>query len=330
MTDTISLKRIVDGEFAPQYWTMNGGDFAAMLAAVKALPFRKWQDGDRAWLVKFDGVTALRDAGYHITRNADVRIDLVLGSESIEQLETGSNVEIRLNYRKVGDGDNWSQMSKLKMSLHFEFTADEIAKLAAEEAADEITQKNISKRNMAQYCQESAIRKLSNRAIRDLEEQARAIYAQQRGKRTKEDHEAAIKSVWQFIETRNVAAPVEQPQQAEDHGSSSAAVVRKPRTKKALSPELVALMLPEGQTVRLVRGQLKIVERNEMTKQKEQLKTDANFYASIQLAIRTHARVFERRTSLTQPQVGEREPAMLESLTAEKQAMYVRGKACFR
>ena len=46
---------------------------------------------------------------------------------------------------------------------------------------------------------------------------------------------------------------------AEDQGSSSAAKFPKSRKAKALSPDLAALQLPEGMTVRNVGGMLKVV-----------------------------------------------------------------------
>lgn len=202
--DSITLKRNVEGEFAPQYWTMSGGEFYTMLDAVKALSFRKWQDSERVWLVKFDGIATLREVGYTVTRNADIHVELRHGAESVEKLEHGANAEIVLNYRiGVSNREEWAispvLLPEFHVMLHFDFAPEEIATLVEEERADEITQKHISEKNMDSFCHDSAIFKLTIRALHELDEKAVACYVEHRGKRTKEEHKAAVQKVWDFI-----------------------------------------------------------------------------------------------------------------------------------
>lgn len=204
--NTISLKRNVEGEFGPQYWTVSGGDFDSMLDAVKSLPFRKWQgNSDKAWLVRFDGIKALREAGYIVTRNADVRVELRRGSESVERLESGSNVEIVLNYRTFAtDREEFAifptMTPKFTTTLHFDFDPAEIAKLADEERADEITKKHISEKYMDKFCHDSAIYRLTIHALRELDKKANACYKEHIGKRSKDEYKSAIQATWDFVQ----------------------------------------------------------------------------------------------------------------------------------
>ena len=71
----MTLKRMVEGEYAPRYYTMTGRSFEEMLAMVKALPSRKYEDYPlKAWLIRQEGIKVLRELGLTIEQDADVRL----------------------------------------------------------------------------------------------------------------------------------------------------------------------------------------------------------------------------------------------------------------
>lgn len=69
-------------------------------------------------------------------------------------------------------------------------------------------------------------------------------------------------------------------------------------------------------------------QKKKKVQSEEDRKKDYNFFAMCQITIRQNARVFERKTNLTQAQVDEREAGYLdEELSEEQKAQYARGKA---
>lgn len=202
MNNQITLMRKVEGEFAPQYWTMTGKEFDAMLNAVKALPFRQWQASEKAWLVRMEGIKALREAGYTIDRESDVRVELYNGQQSITKHDTSADVEIILNYRRA-DGE-WAVVSTVRphfvKTVHLDFAPEAIDEIAQQVIADEITQRTISEKNRASYGHDTAILNLTIRKVHELSAEAQACYKENRKMRTADDHKAAVQAAWNLIE----------------------------------------------------------------------------------------------------------------------------------
>jgi hypothetical protein len=82
--DIILLKHVIPDEYCPRYYEMSGGTFESMLAVIKTLPFRKFEERTvesglyprKQWIVRGEGLKALRELGYTITQESDIRIDM--------------------------------------------------------------------------------------------------------------------------------------------------------------------------------------------------------------------------------------------------------------
>lgn len=74
MSDEITLYRNIDGEYLYRFFTVQGGDFQTLLAAVKSLPFRKFNDSLRAWCVRKDGIEALKAQGFEVKPFRTIRV----------------------------------------------------------------------------------------------------------------------------------------------------------------------------------------------------------------------------------------------------------------
>lgn len=61
MTDQITLRRRVTGEYCERIYTLTGAPFGELLAAVKALPYQSWNQDHKSWYVKKDGLAILRE-----------------------------------------------------------------------------------------------------------------------------------------------------------------------------------------------------------------------------------------------------------------------------
>lgn len=201
MEDTITLKRTVEGEFAPQYWTMSGGEFDAMLEAVKNLPRaeRTFVSLEKAWSVKYTGIQALRNAGYTVKKEADVRVSFRNEQESVVACDAGADVTVIMDYRRPKG--NWSSdiySHHFEKTIHFDFPLDAIATASAEVRANDLTQKFISEKYMDAHCHNSAIRTLAWRAVMELHHKAQARYMEliKPGKRTEAEFVAAVETVW--------------------------------------------------------------------------------------------------------------------------------------
>jgi hypothetical protein len=198
MNNQLKLKRVVNGEYCPQYWTMSGGEFDAMLTAVKGLAFRQWQDSEKVWLVRMDGVKALRETGYTVEKDQDVRVELLHGQQSLVDCGDHVEAEIVLNYRRASGDWAVTPVATPTFSniVSFTFEAEQINLVARE--IRESTETYIS--DMDSYARRGAILRLTNEALRELDRAAVARYKQVIGKRSAEEYKAAIKAVWQAME----------------------------------------------------------------------------------------------------------------------------------
>lgn len=204
MSDHITLKRTVTGEFGPQYWMMTGGGFDAMLTAVKSLPYRVWIDTERVWHVKMDGINTFRQQGYTIEQEPDVCI-VPPEQHHITKHHTSADVEIVMNYRN--SRGSWvhsfvNSTPRFTKTMHFDFTPEQIAEVAQQVREDESVQKHISEHRLDQYCHDSAILTLTIRAVYELDKRVRECYKQNKGKRTAEDYKIALQSVWDMIDSQ--------------------------------------------------------------------------------------------------------------------------------
>lgn len=201
--DRIILKRTVIGEFAPQYWILTGGEFGEMLSAVKALPFRQYDERERVWAVKYDGIQKLREGGLTVSRNPDVRVLVLDQHHDIQKLENGADVQVTLDYRVPGNRENWGVIPEARphfaILLHFDFEPAQIEEIAAQVATDEIVQKTISEKNRPSFCHDSAILTLVMRQVEKLSAQAQECYKEHRGKRSLDEHHAAVEAAWKAV-----------------------------------------------------------------------------------------------------------------------------------
>lgn len=66
MSDEITLYRNVSNEYCYRFFTLRGGDFQTLLAAVKNLSFRKFDETLRAWNVRKEGIETLKAQGFEV------------------------------------------------------------------------------------------------------------------------------------------------------------------------------------------------------------------------------------------------------------------------
>lgn len=73
--DAHFLKRVIQGEFAPRFYTLTGGSFDEMRLAVKALDYWRADHTSHGffWVVNAQGIKALRVAGYSAVQEPDIR-----------------------------------------------------------------------------------------------------------------------------------------------------------------------------------------------------------------------------------------------------------------
>lgn len=202
MNEALKLKRVVTGEFAPQYWTVSGKSFDEMLDAVKALPYRQWQGRENAWQVKGDGIIALQQSGLKVIRDADVRVELENDQQSLTFNDTSVDAEIVLNYRRASGewAVNSQTEARFQKTITFTFTPEEIAPIEHEIEQEQRERGIISERNLTAYAHKGALLKLTMHAIRELDAKAAATYKSLRGKSTKDKVTSAIEAAWKQVQ----------------------------------------------------------------------------------------------------------------------------------
>jgi len=96
-TDTITLKRKFNDEPSPRYYSLTGGEFAAMKDTVKAAGGTFETTPLKVWKVKKDAVAALKEAGYTITLLPFLRM-VSFNERNISDSPEGTMVKIAFEY----------------------------------------------------------------------------------------------------------------------------------------------------------------------------------------------------------------------------------------
>lgn len=198
----IVLKRSITGEYTPRYYIMTGGDFDAMLDAVKALSFRRFLDTEKAWQIKGDGIEALRKAGYTVTKEPDVKVELADVDRPVRISGNSAEVDIILNYRL--DTGEWKarcfSFSKYEKTLTMSFTDEQIAQQVDAFMTDEIVIKLYPDMEVRrERSHGGAMHRLVNAEIANLSQKAQETFVAHAGKRGKDEHRQAVQAVWSVI-----------------------------------------------------------------------------------------------------------------------------------
>lgn len=128
--DRIKLQRRVQGEL-PRYYSMTGGTFKEMLAAVKALDFRKFQS-DKSWLIRKRGLDALARR-FQVMQEPFIRAREFV-EESIQ--DDGSQV-YATGYFEIRDEHGWQPLpfhQRVEVAVTDEEVAAECERITAEAA----------------------------------------------------------------------------------------------------------------------------------------------------------------------------------------------------
>lgn len=191
--DTIKLKRSIQSDYTARYYTMTGGEFKAMLEAVKALPFRQYDGSEKVWIVKKDGIEALQGQGFAITQDPDLKQDFF--ESSITDLRDRVHVYFYSFFRD--DKQHFSSLPPRR--IYFSITDEEIE--AEQARIDEAVKRLNLSVTFSPAGRYQAIREMARRKCNEYFGEVLKIYeAVADDKRDKESNLAGLKAVVEVLQ----------------------------------------------------------------------------------------------------------------------------------
>jgi hypothetical protein len=186
--DKIKLVQKVENECAPRHYTVTGGTFDEMLAAVKALDHRRFQSHPvKAWTVRREALDTLRSQGYGIEQDADFRPG-EFNQHSIR--DDGDKVYVTAYFEIRGSNGGWTRGPRRELTVALTDEMIEAEKERIEESARETFDIEFSADRFR------AVREIARRAVREFGVKAVTAFEEATGgERTPEAFEAGLEAV---------------------------------------------------------------------------------------------------------------------------------------
>jgi hypothetical protein len=197
----ITLLRRIEGEYAPRLYTLTGKDFQALLAAVKALPQRKFEEHMflKYWRINGEGLRLLREQeGLNVVEEPDIQCsttDRALLAHALRERGTGE-ATIDLAFHLRGQ-DGTFAISVAYIHTVIELYLNDAYCLALKE---EMGQKRAQLGFSSEPMPKEVLFFAAGQAVRLYEQRIQEVFQKNLGKRTQEDFRAALAAAKQQAE----------------------------------------------------------------------------------------------------------------------------------
>lgn len=182
------IKLQVKEEYAPRYYTMTGGTFDEMLAAVKALDHRRFQSHPvKAWTVRREALDTLRSQGYGIEQDADFRVG---DFNEHAMRDEGSHVRVTAYFEVRSSNGEWTRGPRRELTVAL---TDEMIKEEKQRIEENVRETFDIEFSADRY---RAVREIARRAVREFGVKAVTAFEEATGgERTPEAFEAGLEAV---------------------------------------------------------------------------------------------------------------------------------------
>jgi len=193
-TDTITLKRKFNDEPSPRYYSLTGGEFAAMEDTVKAAGGTFETTPLKVWKVKKEAVAAIKEAGYTVTLLPFLRM-VSFNERNISDSPEGTMVKIAFEY--INDDGRYREVPGY-MNIQVGIIDDDAVAAANEDINAEMTAAGLAPSPYLN--RHTAVRKIAREAAEAKAAEVVAMFdAASGGKRTAEALKAGFTAVMQVV-----------------------------------------------------------------------------------------------------------------------------------